>query len=96
VIANPTHFAVALRYRPEEGAPLVLAKGVDLLALRIRELAAEHDVTVVENPPLARHLYASAEVGELIPADAFTAVAEVLAFVWRLNRRRRRLAWGIA
>jgi flagellar biosynthetic protein FlhB len=94
VITNPTHFAVALAYRPEEGAPRVLAKGSDLLALRIRELAKEHDVEIVENPPLARHLYATADVGETIPADAFAAVAEVLAFVWRLNRRRRRYAWA--
>jgi flagellar biosynthetic protein FlhB len=94
VVTNPTHFAVALRYRPDEGAPRVLAKGTDLLALRIRELADEHDVAIVEDRPLARLLYAQAEVGEFVPAEAFGAVAEVLAFVWRTSRRRRQFAWA--
>jgi flagellar biosynthetic protein FlhB len=93
IVTNPTHFAVALRYRPDEGAPRVLAKGTDLLALRIREIAAEHEVAIVENRPLARMLYAQAEVGDYIPADAFGAVAEVLAFVWRTSRKRR-FAWA--
>jgi flagellar biosynthetic protein FlhB len=95
VVTNPTHFAVALRYRPDEGAPRVLAKGTDLLALRIRELAGEHEIAIVENKPLARLLYAQAEVGDYIPADAFGAVAEVLAFVWRTSRNsRRKFAWA--
>jgi flagellar biosynthetic protein FlhB len=93
IVTNPTHFAVALRYRPDEGAPRVLAKGTDLLALRIRELAAEHRIAVVENRPLARLLYAQAEVGDYIPADAFGAVAEVLAFVWRTSTKKR-FAWA--
>jgi flagellar biosynthesis protein FlhB len=93
VVTNPTHYAVAVAYDPSDGAPRVLAKGVDLLALRIRELADEHDVAIVENRPLARHLYATVEIGHYIPADAFAAVAEVLAFVWRTSKRRR-FAWA--
>jgi flagellar biosynthesis protein FlhB len=93
VVTNPTHYAVAIVYDPADGAPRVLAKGVDLLALRIRELAEEHDVAIVENRPLARHLYANVEIGHYVPADAFAAVAEVLAFVWRTSRRRR-FAWA--
>src|SRR4051812_43199214 len=93
VVTNPTHYAVAVAYDPEDGAPRVLAKGVDLLALRIRELAEEHDIAIVENRPLARHLYATVEIGHFIPADAFAAVAEVLAFVFRTSRRRR-FAWA--
>jgi flagellar biosynthetic protein FlhB len=96
VITNPTHFAVALRYRrpgglePADEAPLVVAKGQDLFALRIREIAAEAGVPIVENPPLARALHRSAEVGTTIPANFYKAVAEVLAFVFRLNRSARR------
>jgi flagellar biosynthesis protein FlhB len=93
VVTNPTHYAVAIVYDPNDGAPRVLAKGVDLLALRIRELAEEHDVAIVENRPLARHLYANVEIGHYVPADAFAAVAEVLAFVWRTSKRRR-FAWA--
>lgn len=91
IVTNPTHFAVALRYGKEVTAPRVIAKGADLLAARIREIAAEHDVTIVENPPLARALYAQVEVGDEIPADYFGAVAEVLAFVFRTSRRT--LSW---
>jgi flagellar biosynthesis protein FlhB len=88
VITNPTHFAIALRYDPEAGAPQVLAKGADLLAKRIREIADEHNIMRVENKPLARELYARVEVGHLIPADLFGTVAEVLAYVYRLERRQ--------
>lgn len=88
VLANPTHYAVALRYAPEQmAAPVVVAKGVDLLALRIRELAAVAGVPVVENPPLARSLYGGVAVGAAIPAALYQAVAEVLAFVWRVRGR---------
>lgn len=86
VITNPTHFAVALRYeRGTMAAPRVTAKGADLLARRIRDLAAEHGVPVVERPPLARALYASVEEGQVIPPDFYKAVAEVLAYVYRLR-----------
>jgi flagellar biosynthetic protein FlhB len=93
VVTNPTHYAVALVYRPDDGAPRVVAKGADLLALRIRELAREHHVSIVENPPLARHLYAEVEIGQHIPAAAFAAVAEVLAYVFKTNRRKS-YAWA--
>ncbi len=92
VVTNPTHFAVALRYGRDVPAPRVVAKGADLLAFRIREIAREHDVSVVENPPLARALYAQVEVGDEIPADSFAAVAEVLAFVFRTSKRT--LSWA--
>ncbi len=84
VITNPTHYAVALRYKDrEDPAPLVLAKGRDLVAKRIREEARAHHVEIVENKPLARTLYASVEVGERIPEELFVAVAEVLAYVYK-------------
>ena len=84
VVTNPTHFAVALRYdREKDAAPVVVAKGAELLAKRIRELAKAHDVAIVENPPLARSLYKSVEIGSIIPAELFRAVAELLAYVYR-------------
>lgn len=86
VITNPTHYAVALQYRQSEmAAPVVLAKGPGHLALKIRELAQEHGVPVVEDPPLARALFRSAAVGEPIPLEFYQAIAEVLAFVYRLK-----------
>ncbi len=89
VITNPTHYSVALRYDSENGAPKVVAKGVDLLALRIREIAEDAGVMRVENRPLARELYATVEVGQLIPAELYAAVAEVLAYVFRAEERAR-------
>ena len=86
VIANPTHFAVALKYELNEmAAPVVLAKGSDAVALRIREVAEENDVPVITNPPLARALYAGAEIGDEIPAEQFKAVAEIIGYVLRLQ-----------
>jgi flagellar biosynthetic protein FlhB len=91
VIANPTHFAVALRYDPtRSGAPEVLAKGRDRVALRIRAAAEQHDVPVVEDKPLARVLHDTCEVGRTIPENLFQAVAEVLAYVYRLAPERAR------
>ena len=88
VITNPTHYAVALRYDAAEmDAPVVVAKGVDYLALRIREIAKESDVTIMENKPLARALYERTEIGQTIPVDLFQAVAEVLAYIYRLKGR---------
>jgi flagellar biosynthetic protein FlhB len=82
VIANPTHYAVALRYvREEGGAPLVVAKGQDLIALRIREVAVEHGIPVVENKALAQSLYRSAEVDKMIPPEFYKAVAEIVFFL---------------
>jgi flagellar biosynthetic protein FlhB len=86
VITNPTHFAVALKYDAGKmEAPVVLAKGMDYVALRIRETAKENEVMTMENRPLARALYDRAEIGEVIPADLFQAVAEVLAYVYKLK-----------
>jgi flagellar biosynthetic protein FlhB len=87
VITNPTHYAVALEYRRGEmAAPVVLAKGVDQVALKIREKAREHGIPIVENRPLARGLYDTAEIGETIPGPLFAAVAEVLAQLIRLKQ----------
>jgi flagellar biosynthetic protein FlhB len=92
VVTNPTHFAVALKYDGSNPAPEVVAKGQDLVAKQIRRIAEESDVPVVENPPLARALHRTVEVGQLIPEDLYEAVAQVLAFVYRLARRRRATA----
>lgn len=88
VIANPTHISIALRYRSDEGAPVVSAKGVDDVALFIRKIAKEHGVPVIRNVPLARALNERVRAGRTIPVDLYTAVAEVLAFVYRLKSRR--------
>ncbi|MGD9330942.1 MAG: flagellar biosynthesis protein FlhB [Desulfobacterales bacterium] len=86
VITNPTHFAIAIRFDAEKmAAPEVVAKGADFVALRIREIAEENDVPLVENKPLARALFRSTEIGDAIPADLYRAVAEVLAYVYRLK-----------
>ena len=78
---------MALKYDKSMAAPLCLAKGVDAVALRIRGLAEENDVPIVENPPLARALFASVEIDETIPAEHFQAVAQVIGFVMRLKRK---------
>lgn len=88
VITNPTHFAVALKYDRSMNAPQCVAKGADAIAFRIRELAKSNNVPIVENPPLARALFASVEVDEVIPSEHFKAVAEVIGFVMRLKGRR--------
>ncbi len=87
VITNPTHFAVALKYDRDMSAPQCVAKGADATAFRIRELAKQHDVPIVENPPLARALYATVDIDETIPTEHFKAVAEVIGFVMRLKQR---------
>ncbi|MDB5527839.1 MAG: flhB [Devosia sp.] len=87
VITNPTHFAVALRYDKAMRAPICVAKGADAVALRIRTVATENNVPIIENPPLARALFSSVDVNEVIPADHFKAVAEVIGFVMRLKSR---------
>lgn len=87
VITNPTHFAVAIKYEKTMSAPEVVAKGQDFLAERIKQVARENRVTVVENKPLARALYATVEVGSVIPPELYQAVAEVLAYVFRLKKR---------
>lgn len=88
VVTNPTHYAVALKYDPlVADAPQVVAKGQRLNALRIREIAEEAQVPIVENPPLARALFAACDLGDLVPPELYAAVAEVLAFVFRLRGR---------
>ncbi len=88
VVSNPTHFAVALGYESDSmRAPRVLAKGADLMALRIRQVAQMHGVPVVERPPLARALFAGVEVGQEIRPEHYEAVAEILAFVYRMENR---------
>ena len=85
IITNPTHYAVALQYERGMEAPLCVAKGVDALALKIREVAAAHAIPVVENPPLARALHATVEIDDAIPAEHYKAVAEVIGYVMRLR-----------
>jgi len=87
VVVNPTHVAVALRYEPGRGAPRVLAKGADHVAARIREVAQQHRIPMVEDVPLARTLYQAVDIGREIPADLFEAVARILAFVMTLKSR---------
>ena len=86
VITNPTHFAVAIKYDLQFAeAPLVIAKGEDYLAQKIKEIARENHIEIVENKPLARMLYANVDVGQVIPPELYQAVAEVLAFVYHLQ-----------
>ncbi|MGP1681773.1 MAG: EscU/YscU/HrcU family type III secretion system export apparatus switch protein [Giesbergeria sp.] len=89
VVMNPTHYAVALKYEDGMGAPQVIAKGTDLIAMRIRDLAKAHDVPVLQSPMLARALYANADLDQPIPATLYTAVAQVLAYVYRLKAALR-------
>jgi flagellar biosynthesis protein FlhB len=86
VITNPTHFAVALKYERGMNAPVCVAKGADLIARKIRDLAREHDVPVVENPPLARALHGTVEVDQEIPPEHYRAVAEIIGYIMRLRR----------
>ncbi|WP_428150364.1 flagellar biosynthesis protein FlhB [Brevundimonas sp.] len=90
VVTNPTHYSVALRYEPDQGdaAPICVAKGVDALAMRIREVAKDHDVPIVENVPLARALYAAVDIDETIPREHFEAAAKVIGFVMQKRKRR--------
>ncbi|QGT99182.1 Flagellar biosynthesis protein FlhB [Candidatus Syntrophocurvum alkaliphilum] len=87
IITNPTHFAVALKYQISDmDAPIIIAKGQDFIALRIREIGAQHDIAIVENPSLARTLFYNAEIGDEVPEDLYQAVAEVLAFVYKQKK----------
>lgn len=84
IITNPTHFSIALKYDPDVAdAPIVIAKGVDNVAMRIREIAKEHDIILYENPPLARTLFDTVEIDEPIPVELYKAVAEIISFVYR-------------
>ncbi len=86
VITNPTHYAVALKYDRDMQAPVCVAKGADLVALKIREIATDNDVPIVESPPLARALFASVEIDDEIPVEHYQAVAEVIGYVMKLKR----------
>ena len=86
IITNPTHYSIALQYERGMEAPVCVAKGVDALALKIREIAGEHSIPIVENPPLARALHATVEVDQAIPVEHYKAVAEVIGYVMRLRR----------
>ena len=88
VVTNPTHYAVALLYEPESmAAPKLVAKGADLIAKCIRELAEEHKVPIVENPPVARALFATVEVDQVVPPEHYKVVAEIISFVFKLKRK---------
>lgn len=89
IITNPTHFAVALMYHKGMIAPVVLAKGQDKVAQRIKEIAADYKIPIVENKPLARALYAAVEIGGIVPRELYQAVAEVLAYVYRLKNKKQ-------
>jgi flagellar biosynthetic protein FlhB len=93
VVTNPTEYAVALKYDPDEAdAPIVVAKGRLLIAQKIRDIAEEHGIPIVQDPPLARALYKAVEVGKSIPENLYRAVAEVLAYVYRLEESRKRMS----
>ncbi|WP_269514684.1 flagellar biosynthesis protein FlhB [Brevundimonas subvibrioides] len=94
IVTNPTHYSVALRYEAGDAAPVCVAKGVDAVALRIREIAREHDVPIVENVPLARALYAAVDIDETIPREHFEAAAKVIGFVMKKRQPGMRRAAG--
>ncbi len=89
IITNPTHLAIAIKYAPEKyAAPIVLAKGQDYVATRIREIAMQNNIPIVENKPLARTMFKTMEVGQVIPRDLFAAVAEILAYVFKMKKKK--------
>jgi len=92
IVTNPTHYAVALQYKKGMAAPVVVAKGQDLVARRIKIIGAENGVVIVENKPLARALYAAVEIGQAVPPELYQSVAEVLAYVYRLKQKKYRYA----
>ncbi len=88
IITNPTHYAIALKYDEEKmDAPFVVAKGTDILALKIRTIAKEHDVMTVENRPLARALYDQVDIDQAVPEEYFKAIAEILAYVYKTKQK---------
>lgn len=93
ILTNPTHYSVALKYDPaRDTAPVCIAKGADLIALRIREVAMEHDIPIVENKPLARMLYETVEIDQIVPVDHWEIVAEIISFVFDLKNGKKRSA----
>ena len=89
IITNPTHYAVALQYDRAMAAPVCLAKGLDNIALKIREIGTAYDIPIVENPPLARALHATVEIDQEVPPEHYRAVAEVIGYVMRLKGMMR-------
>ena len=90
IITNPTHYSIALKYDPDDKpAPVVIAKGIDEVALRIREVAKEHNVVLYENRPLARSLFDTVEIDQMVPEELFKAVAEVISFVYKQKGKIR-------
>ncbi|MFA6807429.1 MAG: EscU/YscU/HrcU family type III secretion system export apparatus switch protein, partial [Eubacteriales bacterium] len=88
VITNPTHYAVGIKYDPLKfEAPFVVAKGQNEIAFKIKEIAQENDIVIMENKPLARALYAQVDLGQVVPSDLYKAVAEVIAFVYKLKKK---------
>ncbi len=87
VITNPTHIAVVLKYGDNLPAPQVVAKGADLIAEKIKEIAKQNNIPIIENKPLARTIYKTIKIGQVIPRELFVAVAEVLSYVYKLRRR---------
>ena len=90
VVTNPTHYAVAIKYDPKRSnTPIVVAKGMRLIAEHIKEIATEHRIVIIEHPPLARSLYKDVEVGNVIHQTHYKIVAEILAFVFHLRKKRK-------
>jgi flagellar biosynthetic protein FlhB len=89
IITNPTHYAVALQYEPGMNAPICVAKGMDLIALKIRAIAEDHRIPLIENPPLARALHKTVDIDQEVPPEHYKAVAEVIGYVMRLRRNVR-------
>jgi flagellar biosynthesis protein FlhB len=90
IVTNPTHIAVALKYDETMVAPTVIAKGADLIAEKIREMAKEFNIPIIENKPLARSMFKTLKIGQSIPKELYTAVAEVLSYVYKLRRKKVR------
>jgi flagellar biosynthetic protein FlhB len=89
IITNPTHIAVVLKYSDNLPAPQLIAMGADFVAEKIKEIAREHNIPIVENKPLARTIFKTMKIGQVVPRELFVAVAEVLSYVYRLRRKRR-------
>src|SRR5690606_788288 len=90
IVTNPTHIAVALKYSADLPAPQVIAKGADLIAEKIKSIARENNIPIVENKPLARTIFKTLKIGQVIPRELFVAVAEVLSYVYRLRRKKKK------
>ena len=88
IITNPTHIAVAIRYSANMAAPMIIAKGAGDIAEKIKEVAREHKIPIMENKPLARTIYKTIKIGQAIPRELYTAVAEVLSYIYRLKKKR--------